>query len=342
MPSLVSLGEFGLIERIESLVGRPGQDVIAGIGDDCAVLEGPPGQYLLATTDIQVEGSHFRRRILSWRQLGWRAGAITISDIAAMGGEPRHLLVSLALPTDTSVELVEQLYRGLGDLSRRFGLSIVGGNVARAPESLLVDVFALGYVPRDEVLYRSGARVGDALLVTGHLGAAAAGLELVRRGEDETLPIPKQHASRLKERLLTPVPRVEAGRAIAHLKRATAMLDLSDGLSSDVQHLTARSGVGAVVWAEALPLAPAVTELARATGRDPLAWALDGGEDYELLFTAPPEAVEELSQAVHERAKLEVTAVGEIRPQGDGVKLERAGEPARVLDAQGWDHFGAM
>ena len=280
------LGEFGLIARIAEMVGQPGGDVVVGIGDDAAVVRTGGENYLVATCDILVEGVHFLREGITPRQLGRKAVAINLSDIASMGGVPRQLWVSLVLPQDAEVEYVDALYQGIREETSRWGVDIVGGNIARSPWGLVVDTFLAGEVEPECLLLRSGARVGDLVLVTGHVGDSAAGLALVLNPEANC---ERKHADRVLQAHLTPVPRLEEGRVIAESGIATAMIDVSDGTLADLGHICERSGVGARVWADRLPLSDAARAVAEALGKDPLEWALSGGEDYELLFTAPPD-----------------------------------------------------
>lgn len=326
------IGEFGLIERIAALTGAASGAVV-GIGDDTAVLDTGGPRLLLATIDIQVEGRHFLRNRIPARALGRRTAAINLSDIGAMGGEPRWALVSLALPPDLEVGWVEDLYRGLGEELGRFGAAVIGGNLSGG-ETIMIDLALLGEVERERLLRRGGARPGDAILVTGTLGASAAGRFALDAGLDPSDPavaeVIRAHES--------PIPRVTAGRAIAATGRATAMLDLSDGLSSDLGHICDASGTGALIDAAALPIAAATRSVAARLGLDPVRLAVAGGEDYELLLTATTEAVEPLRAAVRDAAAIDLTVVGRILPAAEGRWLSVAGGRA-PLTAAGWDHF---
>ncbi|MFQ6058852.1 MAG: thiamine-phosphate kinase [Anaerolineae bacterium] len=341
------IGEFGLIDRISRALPPLGPDVVVGVGDDVAVLcpprsprrRGEAGggeRLLLATCDIQLEGAHFLRDRITPYQLGRRALAINLSDIAAMGGTPTYALISLGLPSETEVAYVDALYAGLRAEAERAGMAIVGGNMSRSPQGLVVDIFLLGEVAPGHLMLRSGARPGDAVLVTGTLGDAAAGLALLL---DDALQPDEAHTARVEAAFLTPTPRLAEGQAIARTGLATAMIDLSDGLASDVGHICQRSQVGVRIWAQRLPISPATRVVAALARRDPLDWALAGGEDYELLFTAPPEAVEPLTAAVVEATGTPVTTVGEIVPPSEGRVLVQADGRTTALEAVGWDHF---
>lgn len=330
------IGEFGLIDRISRMLPPGGPDVVVGVGDDVAVLRTSGERLLLATCDIQLEGAHFLRDRITPTQLGRKALAINLSDIAAMGGTPKYALISLGLPPETEVATVDELYAGLRAEAEGAGVAIVGGNMSRSPRGLVVDIFLLGEVAPEHLMLRSGARPGDAVLVTGTLGDAAAGLALLL---DKALRPDEAHAASVKAAFLTPTPRLAEGQAIARTGLATAMIDLSDGLASDIGHICERSQVGVRVWAERLPISLAAREVAALAGRDPLEWALAGGEDYELCFTAPPEAVEALRAAVVEATGTPVTTVGEIVPASEGRVLIRADGRTVGLEAAGWDHF---
>lgn len=331
-----ALGEFPLIHRVAQRLPAYRPDVRVGVGDDVAVLEGDEGAYLLATCDIQVEGVHFLRDRITPYQLGRKAAAINLSDIAAMGGEPLHFLVSLALPPDTEVAWVDALYDGLREEASRYGADIVGGNMAKTGGPIVVDLFLLGQVPREHLLLRSGARPGDEVWVTGFLGNSAAGLALLLQPD---LPVEEAAREAVLAAHLTPTPRVREGQAIARRGQATAMIDLSDGLSSDVGHICEESRVGVRLWAGSLPTSPAARQVARLAGKQAWQWALGGGEDYELCFTAPPGAGEELAAAVREATGTQVTQVGEILPEEGGrwLRLEDGSEVP--LAEAGWDHF---
>ena len=330
------LGEFGLIARIAEVVGQASDDVVVGIGDDAAVVRTRDNKYLIATCDIQVEGVHFLRERITPYQLGRKAVAINVSDIASMGGLPKQLWVSLVLPQDTAVEYVDALYEGMMEETKHCGADIVGGNIARSPGGLVVDTFLLGEVEPECLLLRSGARVGDLVLVTGHVGDSAAGLALVL---DPAASCDEVHASRVLEAHLTPTPRLREGRAIARSGLATAMIDVSDGTLADLSHICERSRVGARVWADRLPLSDAARAVAEAVGKDPLEWALGGGEDYELLFTASPDKAEELAALVHRETGTPVTAIGEIVPAEEGIKVVRESGEVLSLERGGWNHF---
>ena len=329
------LGEFPLIERLSARLGSSRPDVVVGIGDDVAVVEPGPERLLLATCDVQVAGVHFLLERVDPRKLGRKAAAINISDIAASGGLPTHFLSSLVLPADTEVAWVERLYDGLAEEAGNWGADVVGGNISGGGQ-LVIDLTLLGEVPPGELLRRDGARPGERLLVTGTLGAAAAGLHLsLHPGLDAAASA----AQPALEAFETPLPRVREARAAARAGGVGAMIDVSDGLAADLGHLCDRSGVGARIEAALLPVSSAAREVAQAAGQEALAWALGGGEDYELLFTAGPERARALAEAIREAAGTPVTEIGEIVPAEAGRSI--VGEDGKVvpLSPDGWRHF---
>ncbi len=330
------VGEFGLIERLARIVGVERPDVVVGIGDDVAVLDVGGPDWLLATVDCQIEDVHFLRHAIPPDQLGRRALAVNLSDIAAVGGRPHFALVSLALPDHIEVEWVEALYGGLRQEGERAGVAVVGGNISRSPDGAFIDITVLGRVCREHLLRRSGARPGDVVLVTGTLGDAAAGLRLLLNPEVEVDPAVRQV---LLGRLFTPTPRLREAEAIVHTGGATAMIDISDGLSSDVGHICEASRVGVRLWAERLPLSGEARHAARLLGVPAWELALVGGEDYELCLTARPEAADALIAAVAAATGTPLTPVGEVVPPEAGRRLVLPDGQEALLEPRGWRHF---
>ncbi len=330
------LGEFGLIDRIQRALPTPGKDVIVGIGDDVAVLRVATDCVWLATCDVQMEGAHFLRDAVAPRSLGRKALAINLSDIAAAGGNPRFAFVSLGLPNDLQVEFVDELYAGLRAEAEEFGVDVVGGNISRSRLGLFIDIFLLGEATRENILLRSGAKTGDKILVTGALGDAAAGVAMLTRRELATTAAYAQIAS---ERYKLPTPRVPAGQLISASHQATAMIDISDGLASDLAHICERSNVGARVFANELPVAEENRALARTAHDDEWHFALYGGEDYELLFTAPESQANLLAEKVRRETGTRVSIIGEILPANDGRQIVLPDGRVVPLKAQGWDHL---
>ena len=316
------LAEKALIERIRRSFGRrPAHQVVAGIGDDCAVLRIPPGHEALVTTDFSLEGIHFRREWHPPESVGHRCLARGLSDIAAMGGEPVAAFLSLALPKRLPQSWVDQFMNGFLKLAQQFRLTLAGGDIAESPDGVLADIVVLGSVTRGQAVLRSGARPGDAIHVTGQLGGSSATLDLMRRGK-------KRQSPSDYPRHFYPMPRLEIGRALREEGLASAMIDLSDGLSTDLAHICEESGVGARMQADAIPRA----EIGRQRRKVDLNFALDGGEDYELLFTSPR------GRRVPSRiADVAITQIGLITRQR-GMRLVRRSQ-TEELPARGWEHF---
>lgn len=329
---LNELGEFGLIERVTRDLAA-GAGVIRGVGDDAAVYEAAAGEWQLAATDTLVEDVHFARSYFTWRDLGYRALAVNLSDIAAMGGRPCHAVVGLCLPADTAVTDVQEFYAGLAGVARTHGVSLIGGDTVRGPV-VVVNLTLLGAAAPGRVKYRSGARPGDLVMVTGTPGDAAAGLYLFQNPGDDRDP---ETTRRLKNAHVRPEPRVEAGRLLGASPAVTAMIDVSDGLSGDLAHICRCSAVGCVLQAERIPLSAALRKMAGCLGRDPLEWALHGGEDYELLFTVSPGYAGEIG-AILERIGVPVAVIGEITALDEGTLLRRGGR-TMLLEGRGFDHF---
>ena len=335
---LADSGEFELIERLTRRLPTR-SDVVLGVGDDTALLALPPGALLVATCDSQVEGRHFVPGIASPEEIGHKALAVNLSDVAAMGARPMWALVSLLLPPSLDATMLDGIYAGLRELAARYDVAVVGGNVSATDGPLVIDVTLLGAVTRGRALRRDGGRPGDALLVTGSLGAAAAGLGalILEPGRASIAP---DALSRARQALVAPEPRVRAGLALAATGAVTAMLDISDGLASDLRHLCERSDTGAEVVAASMPIDPAASIIASAYGRDPLTLALNGGEDYELLFSAPPARVEAIVAAAA-AVGCAAHVIGRLTEPEHGLQLQAADGTSRPLEPHGWDHLRA-
>ncbi|HEY8446037.1 MAG TPA: thiamine-phosphate kinase [Thermomicrobiales bacterium] len=337
--TLRDLGEFGLIDLLESTLPasvRASPDLLLGIGDDAAVWTPPPGERLIVTTDSLVEGVHFRLDWTDWRSLGHKSLAVNLSDIAAMGGTPRLAVVSLGLRGDEPLSGLQDLYRGLGELAARHAVLIAGGDVVASPQSLTIHVTAIGATEQGRYLARGAARIGDVIAVSGTLGAAAAGLRLLQEAPES----PRRRATTadlLIAAHLRPEPRLALGRALLTAGVSCAM-DLSDGLLGDLPKILAASGVAARLDAAAIPVAAAIRAL---FPEEWLELALRGGEDYELLFTAPPDVFSRVQAAAADLGNT-VTAIGEIVPAGAGEPLLRMrglDGIEREVRAGAFDHF---
>ena len=335
---LSNIGEFGLIQAIQKLSFQRSPDTMIGIGDDAAVLKIAPATLLLATTDMLIEGVHFDLTYTDFYSLGWKSAAVNLSDIAAMGGKPRFCLTSLAIPAHISVEAVKEYYRGFTALIRIHKTILVGGDTCASKDGLVISVTVLGEAKKRMPIPRSRAKRGDRIFVTGTLGDSGAGLELLNSGVREKdlkskIRKPQSDIAKLIGKQLRPLPRVEWGRQIALSGCASSMIDVSDGLSSDLFHLCEESGVGAVLHSDALPLSSSLLKSADHLNNPPLHYALSGGEDYELLFTVPLARMKRL-EALH----IPVTEIGRITTGNEMFLMNTVGRKT-ALRPTGYNHF---
>ncbi len=348
-PSSPQRSEFDLIRLVRERASQSPPtrhhphhaSLLQGIGDDGAVIKQQPGRETVITTDLLVEDVDFRRDSTPPKLLGHKALAVSLSDLAAMGARPRWSLLALGVPADLwESEFVDQFYQGFFSLAERYDVRLIGGDVSRSPEKVVIDSIALGECVAERSVYRSGAQPGDLLYVTGSLGAAAAGLRLIERGAR----VGQEHADEpewklvqeLLLRQLRPEPRVGWGLVLGEERLASALIDISDGLSSDLNHLCSESNVGALVYANRLPVDAPVADLCGRRALDPLLLALHGGEDFELLFSVHPDKVSQLPLKVD---GVTLTCIGEIAEAAAGVRIS---EGSRVweLTPEGWQHFG--
>jgi len=307
-----------------------------GIGDDCAILKPEAGRVLLATTDLLIEDVHFRRRWATPEDIGWKSLAVNVSDVASMGGRPRWALIALACPEGVGLDEGEAFYAGVQALAKEHDVIVVGGDTAASPQGWIVNITLLGDAAVKPIM-RSTAKVGDAIAVTGTVGRSAAGLALL---ESATAPGGVADATRLDVTAahLRPRPRTREGQWLAAAGGVTAMIDLSDGLATDLGHLCEESAVGARVELARLPVSPTVHAVAKALDCDALAWATGGGEDYELLLACEPGAFERLASGLAAATGTQLTSVGEMTDAADGVHYLDAGGRAVSVRA-GFEHF---
>ncbi len=317
-------GEFALIDRLSAIAGGDHVDIVQGVGDDAAVLRvaPEPAPYLLVTTDILVEHRHFKTEWADAEQVGEKASECNVSDIAAMGGTPTWMFVSLVLAEDTQVQWAEGLYRGIARSCQRHGILVVGGDTTQGGVNT-VNIALLGSVDRKNLSLRSQARPGDLLMVTGTLGASAAGLAMLLEN--------RQPSDYLLQKHLTPRCRLDAAHLIAPL--ANAMIDISDGLGSEVHHICNQSKVCAEIEAAAIPLHGDVVAAGKALGIKPYQFALSGGEDFELLFTIDPQKIEALTET-----GLNCHPVGKITAQSDAPLLIQP-DGTQIPLPGGYNHF---
>lgn len=326
------LGEFGLIERLVSRLGAPREGVVLGPGDDAAVVR--TGPATLGTADLLLEGTHFDFAFSSPEDVGWKALAVNVSDIAAMGGIPRYALVSLGAPASTRAGTLEAVYDGIGACAAAFGVSVVGGDTVCA-DQVIVSIAVLGDPGPGGIVGRGGGRAGDVVCVTGALGGAAAGLALLRmvHQDPDAMALAERHAGLIAAHR-RPIPRVREGQAAASAG-ATAMIDVSDGLAADLGHVCDASRIGAELREASIPLADGIADVARWSGTAEAELALGGGDDYELVITIPAAQVTALAGAL---APTRVTPIGEL---GGGDRVVVSDDGTRRTLAGGWDHFGS-
>ena len=331
------LGEFEIIDLFRG-GGHSHDWVQQGIGDDCAVLDIGGDRSLLVTTDLLIEGVHFLQDTISPWQLGWKAMAVNISDIAAMGATPRAAFAAAGLVPGVDAAYLEALRDGMMACAARYGVDLLGGDTSRAPRDAVLCLTLLGTAARDQVVLRSGARPGDVAFLGGPVGLSAAGLWLLAEGRERGSRMDVEHRERLLKAHLEPQPQVDLGRWLAQRGFASAMMDVSDGVLQDLGHICRASGVGALVAGEFLPVDRALVQ-AGASGccEQPWRFALSGGEDYVLLFTAPAEHQDEIEAGARHELGIELIPFAWIEPE-PGLRLFCADGIHRV-EPKGWDHF---
>ncbi len=336
--SLADVGEFGLIDRIRSLIENEGaktQGVIQGIGDDCAAVRPNAGYELLVTCDSLVEGRHYLSKHITPFDLGRRAMALNISDIGSMGGLPLYAMVSMGLKQDIPVAYVEAVYRGFISELSPFGASIIGGNFALSGDTVFLDITLIGQVQKKTMLLRSTAKPGDIILVTGYPGQAAAGIDLLLK----TQASKNLHRHPLVRAYNTPCHRAREGHAIALSGYATAMIDISDGLAGDLIRLCHESDVGAILIQENLPISTDLQSVAHQQDRSPHDLVLADSDDYELIITCPSGYVDRIKKIVSELGTTTATAIGKITDASEGIHLLLPDGALCGIVAKGWNHF---
>jgi len=336
--TLADIGEFGLIRRIHNFLQQESVQpprATLGIGDDTASFQPRAGYNVLVTCDCLVEGRHYLPDYITPLDLGRRAMAINISDIGAMGGRPLYALVSLGLRSDTPVEDVEAMYRGFCMELNPFKASIIGGNLTKMEDIIFIDITLIGEVKQGKIMLRSTARVGDAILVTGCPGQAAAGLHLLSRSQStEDL---REHP--LARAYISPSHRAKEGWAIGQSGVATAMIDTSDGFLGDLGHICQESDVGAVLIQEKFPITEDLRQAAVQLERDPNELFLQESDDYELIVTCLPDKVAKIRSAITAVSNVPVTDVGRITDAVGDIQLMLSDGTQRHITPVGWDHF---
>jgi thiamine-monophosphate kinase len=328
---LDNIGEFEFIDKIKRGTIYRDSGVLKGIGDDCAVLKPSDGKAILITTDILVEDTHFIRELISPYKLGRKSLAVNISDIAAMGGTPREAVISAAVPKSLSLEYLETLYDGIKSMAQEFDVNIVGGDTSGSPDRLVINVALIGEAAEDEILYRSGARKGDTIFVTGAVGGSAAGLDALknRRFDEKWQSLIEMHNN--------PIPHVVAGRLLSGLKLVHSLIDISDGLAADLGHICEESGVGAIIYENAVPVNETALEYIRSFDLNIEMITLFSGEDYVLLGTMPS-ATTVIAREALKSSGYAFYPIGEI-VAGEEVSLKSINGAIRNISQAGFDHF---
>ena len=334
---LSALGEFGLIERIASRVQLQQASSVKGIGDDAAVID-PQGLHQVVTTDMLVEGVHFDLGYVPLKHLGYKAVVVNLSDVYAMNAMPKQITVALALSNRFPVEAIDELYEGIQLACANYGVDLVGGDTCSSPSGLVISITALGGANQEDIVYRSGAKDNDLLVVSGDLGGAYMGLQVLEREkavfkETGAQPDLVGH-DYILERQLKPEARKDINELLRTIGvKPTSMIDVSDGLASEALHLARNSGTGVHIYDEKIPIDPGTYQTARDFNLDPTTCALNGGEDYELLFT--------VAQADYEKIKgnPSITVIGHMTDKASGCMLVDKQGGLHALRAQGWDAF---
>lgn len=345
MPTPLSeFGEFALIDRLHKDYTPQHPSTIKGIGDDAAVLEEDGKMVRLVTTDLLLEGIHFDLTYVPLRHLGYKAVVVNLSDIYAMNGHPEQITVSIGISAKFSVEQIEELYDGIYQACSRYNVDLIGGDTSASVNGLLISVTCLGRSPRESVVYRTGAHVNDLICVTGNLGAAYMGLLLLERekrlflqGDDPYFEPKFEEREYIIERQLKPEPRADIVLALAEKGiLPSAMVDVSDGLSSELLHIAKDSGVGIAVYEEHLPVDSETFAMAEDMNLNVLTAALNGGEDYELLMTVPLKYFDILSQID------DLHIIGKVTDESEGLRLITRDDAVVPLVAQGWNAATAL
>lgn len=332
------LGEFGLIERLQEDVKAYHASTHLGIGDDAAVID-KGDHYTVVSTDMLVEGVHFDLSYMPLAHLGFKAVAINVSDIAAMNAVPEQITVSVALSNRFSVEAVEELYKGIGFACEEFKVDLAGGDTVASTAGLIISITVIGRVDKEKIAYRKGAGLHDIICVSGDLGGALVGLQILEREKQVYLSNPEMQPQLedhgyMVGRQLKPTARMDIVHELAALEiQPTSMIDISDGLASELFHIAKQSGVGVKIYEEKLPIAKMTYDAAVEINLDPITCVLNGGEDYELLFTIPEKDAEKLKN--HH----DITMIGYVQQQKEGNLLITKSGNVVQLKAQGWKHF---
>lgn len=336
---LKDIGEFGLIHRIQQQFAPQHKESIRGIGDDAAVIDTGGDTYTLVSSDMLVEGIHFDLSYVPLKHLGYKAVAVNVSDIAAMNGKPKQFTVSLGLSNRFPLEAIDELYAGMKQACINYNIDLVGGDTTSTRSGLVISITAIGEVKKDRIVYRNGAQENELICVSGDLGGAYMGLQVLEREKQVFMANPDMQPELdgkdyIVRRQLKPEARMDMIYDLEELGiQPTSMIDISDGLASELMHLCTQSQVGAILFEEALPIVTVTRDTSVEFSIDPTTSILNGGEDYELLFTVKQSDYDKLKKSA------EIIEIGYVLPKEKGVVLKTKGEQIIPINAQGWKHF---
>ena len=336
---LSTLGEFQLIQSIPRQLTTQGFRPTVGTGDDAAIVSSNPKQHVVISTDLLVEGIHFTRKTATLYDIGYKAAAVNLSDIAAMGGSPTGIFVTMAFPPSLTNQDWQEFYRGLAAPCQSHKVRLLGGDTSSSPTSLFIAITITGQISPQHILTRQRAKVGNLIYVSGTLGDSAAGFAHLKKYKrpPKFSALSKTHLH-LVQRHLHPIPRISLGKLLASQPYASAAMDLSDGLSGDLNHLCQQSGVGALIYTADIPMSQQMQRYARRIRVNPLEWSLHGGEDYELLFTIPAKWQHQLEKAANKR-RMPISKIGIIQPNRFGIRIEDDDQNQKVLSPRSYEHF---
>lgn len=329
---LSQLGEFGIINRIQQVVDEPSGQVRLGIGDDCGIVQPHSGWELLITTDALVEEIHFNLSTMPFSSLGWKSLSVSISDIAAMAGLPLCCVVSLAIPERIRVENIEDFYKGLNRCAQNCGCPLIGGDITASKRGLFISVTVVGEVEINHAVTRSCAKPGDLICLTGKMGGSRTGREVLTQKKS------KRQFSDSVMRFLEPEPKIEEARKLVQSFYITSMIDISDGLSSEIGHLCHESHVGCTIWKDRIPISEEAIRWAQISGRDIVQYGLESGEEYELLFTMDRKHMNKYENGIDPFNAMNVFVIGEVISEQEGMFLVSQGDRF-PLKIKGWEHF---
>jgi thiamine-monophosphate kinase len=337
MKKIKDLGEFGLIDRLSRNFKNHLSDTVLPIGDDCAAYSASSSKNQVVSTDALVENIHFKLSIISAEQLGKKAIAVNISDIAAMGGTPTRILITLGISKKVSSSFLDQLYKGIRKTCELYNIELFGGDTVSSPNCFFINVTIIGETKKGKLFTRKGARKGDLIFTTGTLGDSSLGFKIQYEKKWKCSAKSKKY---LLEQHLTPIPRLKESQLLARsTRKINSMIDVSDGLVQDLHHICKQSGTGAVIFEEKLPQSPEFSKVCSDNNLNPTPFILNGGEDYELLFTLPADGVKNLYRQF-EKAKALVTHIGEITQPSEKVSLLKKNGKREILrQSSGFNHF---